>query len=819
MAVTTSDISNALALPLICPEVELPYVVTDSRQISFPERTLFVAIRTSRRDGHHYIGQAYEKGVRYFLVESTEKQEQFPDAVFFRVPGSVDALQKIATFHRNRFHLPVIGITGSNGKTIVKEWLFQILSPDVSVCRSPRSYNSQIGVPLSVWQLSRQHALALFEAGISTTGEMQKLQSIICPTIGIFTTLGAAHDEGFASREEKIREKWLLFSSCQKVICHTDDDAIRKQADESGLPVISWGHHPDCTYRIVSRVTSNKQQTIVKLLHQNKTLDFDIPFTDEASVENVLHVVVACLELQVQAEVIRDRISVLHALHMRLEWKKGVYNSLLLNDSYSYDLTSLEIALNHLHQQAGLNKMIALLSDLPGSDVKSDYAMVARLLKEKNIRLLLAVGQQMHRYKYLFEEQGIAMQVFDSTNDLISLLDRRLISNATLLVKGARSFGFEKIVHEFQFQQHETVLEISLSALANNLNVYRGLIKPGTKIMVMLKAFGYGSTDAELGRWLEHRGADYLAVAYTDEGIALREGGVTIPIMVMNPEPGSFRQITTHRLEPEMYCFDILDAFEEYLSDTGLTQYPVHLKIDTGMHRLGFQQQDLTALAGRLQQSNAMKVVSVFTHLVASENPDHDDFTRNQAQVFRTFTDVLSNTLPYPFIRHAANTAGIARHPDLHFDMVRLGIGLFGVSNTQHHHVKLLPVSRLFTTVAQVKKVVAGASVGYGRHAVLQRDSLIATVRIGYADGYRRQLGNGKGNMFIHGNRAPVAGNVCMDMTMLDITDLPQIEPGDRVEVFGDNISIGEMAAWCNTIPYEVMTGISRRVKRVLVEE
>jgi alanine racemase len=693
-----------------------------------------------------------------------------------------------------------------------------MLLPDFNICRSPRSYNSQIGVPLSVWHLQSQHQLAIFEAGISTTGEMEKLQNVIQPTIGIFTSIGAAHDEGFASREEKIREKWKLFDGCLKVICRTDDEIIRNHAQKSGLQIIGWGFHPEADYRIKS-FHNKEQYTEVVLLHGNNKNNYSIPFIDDASVENALNVIVTCLELKIPAKTIATRLSELHALHMRLEWKKGIFNSLLLNDSYSHDLTSLEIALNHLKQQAGKQKMMAILSDLPGTDAQAAYRAVADLLKEKRIDQLFGIGPNMNRYQEIFIQKGIGATCFENTQTFLEHFKRSELQQKTVLVKGARAFGFERIVQELQYQQHETVLEINLSALSHNLNAYRSLLQQGTKMMVMLKAFGYGSTDAELGRWLQHHGADYLAVAYADEGVALRDGGVTVPIMVMNPEPGSFRQIIQHQLEPELYSFDILQAFDEYLTEAGLTQYPVHIKLDTGMHRLGFLPEDLEQLTGLLQQTTSLKVVTVFTHLVASENPEHDAFTLEQGAIFEKFTAALAEKLPYPFLRHAANTAGITRHPSLHYDMVRLGIGLFGVSNTLYQRLNLLPVSRLFTTVAQVKQVNAGASVGYGRHAVLSRDSRIATVRIGYADGYRRQLGNGTGFMYLNGHKAPVVGNVCMDMTMLDVTDLPDVKPGDRVEVFGEQIFVSEIARLCETIPYEIMTGISRRVKRVLVDE
>ncbi len=818
MPMTTTDISKALGLPLPAFPANLEYITTDTRQISFPAETLFIAIISPQRNGHAYIRNAYSKGVRHFLVMEKQDKENFPEAVFYETPDTLRALQQMAAFHRNQFNIPVIGITGSNGKTIVKEWLNQMLSPDFNICRSPRSYNSQIGVPLSIWQLDKSYTLGIFEAGISLAGEMENLQHIIRPTIGIFTNLGTAHEEGFSSKEEKLTEKWKLFIDCKHIICCTDDPLIRQMAEKNKGKIISWGRRKDAAYRITD-IGQKGTATTLALMHDGFEHTFNIPFTDQASIENTIHCIVTCLHLGLSAEVLDKRINGLHALHMRLEWKKGVFGSLILNDSYSYDLTSLEIALNHLQQQAGNGKMMAVLSDLPGTPSNKAYSDVAALLAQKRISRLIAVGEKIQPFITLFETAGIDTEWYPDTNTLLEKANRKQFEKATILIKGARVFEFEKIAAALQQQQHETVLEINLSALANNLKAYRAILNPGTKMMVMLKAFGYGSTDAELGRWLQHHGADYLAVAYADEGVALREGGVQLPIMVMNPEPGAFEQIIQHNLEPELYCFDILKAFDAYLSDVGLTQYPVHIKLDTGMHRLGFLPEETGELGKLLAKSETMRVVSVFTHLVASENPVHDHFTKEQGTIFEEATQSLARQLPYPFIRHACNTAGILRHPELHFDMVRLGIGLFGASNASAEKLRLQAVSRLLTTVAQVKKVKAGQSVGYGRQAILSRDSLIATVRIGYADGYRRQLGNGTGTMYVNGMHAPVVGNVCMDMTMLDVTDVPGVQAGHRVEVFGEHITVSQIARQSGTIPYEIMTGISQRVKRVLVEE
>jgi len=820
MAMLNRDIGPALG---ILPQGTvndgiIRYLFTDSRQISFPSESLFIALVTPRRNGHQFIPHAYQKGVRAFLVSEKPALEDYPDAAFFFVTDTMEALQYLAKFHRNAFCIPVIGITGSNGKTIVKEWLSQLLSPEYLVCRSPRSYNSQIGVPLSVWQLAPQHQLGIFEAGISAPGEMEHLEKMIRPTLGIFTTLGTAHDENFLSRQQKLDEKWKLFNGCDAIICRIDDALVKAKAMTSAKPIISWGKEEDALYRIETNEKPGNT-TAVFVKYQHTTWSFSLPFSDPASIENALHCLICCLHLGLAPSMLNDKLQHLHALQMRLEWKKGIHNSLVLNDSYSYDLSSLEIALNQLKQQAGNSRLMAILSDLPGSADQPAYQTIAHLLAQKGVSRLVGVGSEMAAFQSIFTEQGILTQWFPTTAALLEQWDRSEVEKTTLLIKGGRVFGFEKIAAALQQQQHETHLEINLSALAYNLNSYRSLLKPGTRLMVMLKAFGYGSTDAELGRWLQHQGVEYLTVAYTDEGVALRQGGVQLPIMVMNPEPASFETLVANQLEPELFSTDILKAFIAFASDNALTDYPVHLKLDTGMHRLGFLPNQSDDLIQLLKSAAAIKVSTVFTHLVASETPEHDGFTYEQSGIFDTICAKLAEALPYSFLRHAANTAGIVRHPSLHYDMVRLGIGFFGVSQAGKGTLLLQPATRLITTVAQVKEVKKGQTVGYGRHAVLQRDSRIATVRIGYADGYRRQLGNGVGSMWIHNYRAPVVGNVCMDMTMLDVTDVRGVLPGNKVEVFGLHTSVGFLAQLCNTIPYELMTGISQRVKRVLVEE
>jgi Alr-MurF fusion protein len=820
MGIILGEIANVIGanIPETQKDFSIEHLCTDSRQISFPEETLFIALTTPRRNGHRFIAAAYERGIRHFIVSEDPIEAEFPAAIFVKVPDTLAALQTLAAFHRQKYSLPVIGITGSNGKTIIKEWLYQLLSPDKNICRSPRSYNSQIGVPISVWQLNSHHQMAIFEAGISTTGEMQKLQEIIQPTVGIFTNLGAAHAEGFSCDTEKLDEKWKLFDTAATIICNTDDERVYLKTLQSSQQIITWGGRVDAMYK-VEEVMLKESSTEVTLMQGDELQKFTLPFSDEASIENGLHCVVTCLHFGIDAGILQTRLSALHALQMRLEWKKGVHNSLLLNDSYSHDINSLEIALSHLKQQAGNTRLMAILSDLPGPADENTYKIIGDLLCRNNVLQIVGVGLAISKAANTFSSNGIDAQFFTDTKQLLLQFDRQQVTGCTVLIKGARSFGFERIAAALQQQQHETLLEINLSALTHNLNAFREILHPETQLMVMLKAFGYGSTDAELGRWLQHHGVTYLTVAYTDEGVALRNGGVQTAIMVMNPEPASFEALITHNLEPELYSIDILKSFLQFATDNALTQYPVHLKLDTGMHRLGFVPAQLPEILDIFSTSNELRIATVFTHLVASENPIHDAFTKTQGKNFEQFCKALSATLSYSFLKHAANTAAIVRHPDLHYDMVRLGIGLFGVSDAARNVLSLQPATRLYTTVAQVKKVGADQSVGYGRQAMLTRNSMIATVRIGYADGYSRQLGNGTGKMFVRNSLAPVVGNVCMDMTMIDVTDVPGVKEGDRVEVFGEHITVSALAQLCGTIPYEIMTGISQRVKRVMVEE
>lgn len=798
----------------------IQWLVTDTRKIIFPAESLFFALPGPHRNGHTYIQDAFRRGVRSFVVSAGLALPTLEAAVFFIVSNPLRALQQLATFHRKQFQIPVIGVTGSNGKTIVKEWLYQLIQPDITVLRSPKSYNSQLGVPLSVWQLEPIHQLAIFEAGISLPNEMVNLEAIIAPTIGIFTNLGAAHDEGFENRQQKLTEKWQLFRHCQLVIFNSDNAIIKEHASHSTVKWLDWGSSPTAFVQIVNSTTT-LNGTDLQLIYAKRKLTLHLPFSDTAAIENAMHCITWCLYQQMPIYTLQVRLQNLQPLEMRLEWKTGIHGSLLLNDCYSHDLSSLQIALDYLQQQAGGRKCMAILSDMEESGLADAalYFRVASMLAAKGVTNLMAIGAKMVPYLAYFKDLNIQVLPFEHTNAFIETLDAHILKDAVVLVKGARSFGFEQIIAFLERQAHRTVLEINMQALGQNFGITKSVLSPTTKVMVMLKAFGYGSADAEIGRWLQFQQADYLAVAYADEGVNLRKGGVSLPIMVMNPAPSTFSLLDEYALEPALFSFEILNSFISFCSRRGVANVPVHIKLDTGMHRLGFSHTEIIDLTQILQESSFLKVQSVFTHLAASENPLADSLTTQQAQSFEASCNLLQQALGYSFLRHAANTAAIFRHPHLHYDMVRLGIGLFGTAKPYGIAKSLIPATAMYTTVAQLKKVAAGKTVGYGCHAVLLRDSVIATVRVGYADGYRRDLGNGVGCMFIHQQPALTVGNVCMDMTMLDVTDLSNVHPGDRVEVFGPNMPLAQLADLCGTIPYELMTGISQRVKRILVEE
>ena len=796
-------------------------LLTDSRKIIHPETSLFFAIKGERHDGHRFIPELIVQGVRNFIVSDYPESFSALRANFIIVPEALVAMQMLAAFHRQRFHFPVLGITGSNGKTIVKEWLYQLLRADKNIVRSPKSFNSQVGVPLSLWLMNEEHQLALIEAGISRPGEMEKLQTMIRPTIGIFTNIGTAHDENFQGPQQKVDEKMKLFLGVENLIYCRDyaiihDTVQRTLFDQEQIRCFTWSRKAKADLQ-VGRITKGTDETEIQAVYNNQFHKIRIPFTDDASVDNAIHCWSLMIVLGYAQDIISERMHFLNPVAMRLEMKNGINNTSVINDSYNSDVGSLTIALDFLNQQKQHNTRTVILSDIlqSGRNEESLYREVAQLLLAKGVDKMIGIGDAIHRQQQLF---SIPAKFYSTTDDFLREASISDFRDETILLKGARPFGFEKIGKMLQQKAHETVMEINLNALVHNLNYYRSRVKPTTKMMAMVKAMSYGSGSFEIANLLQFHKVDYLTVAYADEGVELRKAGIALPIMVMNAEEVTFDVMLQYNLEPELFSFGIFDAFERYVRQSGLHHYPVHLKLDTGMRRLGFEETDIPALCERLRATQCFKVQSVFSHLAASDSPEHDAFTRQQADSFNRACALIQQATGHSFLRHIANTSAIHRHKDLQFDMVRLGIGLYGVDAAPGMQQQLKNVTTLRSTISQVKKVKAGESVGYSRKGIATRDSLIATVRIGYADGYPRLMSNGTGKMLVQGKQVPVIGNVCMDMTMLDITGIEAAE-GDEVIVFGQELPVSLVASWAQTIPYEILTGISQRVKRVYFEE
>jgi Alr-MurF fusion protein len=799
-------------------DAEIKYLLTDSRRISFPEATLFFALHTARRNGHDFIQEVYDRGVKNFVVEKKFDAAKFKDANFIKVDDTLKALQQLASAHRAKFSYPVIGITGSNGKTIVKEWLYQLLSPDFNIARSPRSYNSQIGVPLSVWQMSKENDLAIFEAGISLPDEMMALKNIIQPTIGIFTNIGEAHKEGFTNNLEKAKEKAKLFANVSTLFCNADDDIIKEAVANLSANVFSYGKNENALLKIIS-INKQQQQTHISASYQSQDLFINIPFTDDASVENAIVCLCVMLFFKVDISIIAKRMKSLQAVDMRLQLIKAINDCAVINDSYSFDINSFNIALSFLLQQHQQHQKTVIISDFNDNANDGLYKDVAAVLHSKNIHRVIAIGNYWNNHQHLLSSKIAVTEFHHSTENFIQQFNSNNFKNEAILLKGARVFGFERIVSLLEKKVHQTVMEINLTALAHNLKQYQQMLRPNVKMMVMVKAFGYGSGSAEVANVLQFHKVDYLAVAYADEGVDLRNAGITLPILVMNVDEAAFETIIQRNLEPELFSFNIFQSFVAFLNRQGLQQYPVHIKLDTGMHRLGFEEKDIPKLIKLIKSNSSIIIKSVFSHLAASEDKNEDAFTQHQSNIFERCCEQLQNVCDYKFIRHIANSAAIFRQPQMQFDMVRLGIGLYGIDTAFEQQLSLQTVAVLKSTIAQLRKVKTGDTIGYNRKGKVVKDSVIATIRIGYADGFSRKLGNGVGKVFIKNKFAPVIGSVCMDMTMIDVTEIENIEEGNEVEILGNNVSIHEFSKWCGTIPYEILTNISQRVKRVYIEE
>jgi alanine racemase len=812
-------------------------LLLDSRKLIHPASTLFFASPGLKLDGHNYIEELYKKGVRNFVVTKDKglTETKFPDANFILVKEAVVALQKLAAYHRSKFSFPVIAITGSNGKTIVKEWLYQLLHPDYHIVRSPKSYNSQTGVPLSLWSIDEGNDLGIFEAGISEPAEMEKLEKMIKPSIGIFTNVGEAHNEGFLSMRHKTKEKLNLFVNAGILIYCKDYadinqsiaeiNALSKGSDETEnkIKTFTWSMSTTADVQVTS-VLQKANNSYITCQYLGKQLDFEIPFIDKASVENAIHCACTMLYLEKPFDVIAERMKHLSGIKMRLEMKDAINNCTLINDTYNSDIGSLRIAIDFLKQQNQHPKKTLILSDIlqSGRGELDLYSEVGNLLAESHVNRFIGIGPSLKKAARLFEKnEALQFECYGSTDDFLKGLDSSTFQNEVILLKGARKFRFEVLSKFFEKKAHETVLEINLNAIAHNLKVYHSLLKPETKIMAMVKAFSYGSGSFEIANVLQFNRVDYLAVAYADEGIELRKNGIQVPIMVMNPEQRSFEAMIHHRLEPEIYSLNLLDKFSEILAllrNDSPEKYAIHIELETGMNRLGFTKDEVPLLIERLKLSPHLQIASVFSHLAASEDTGYDDFTKEQIKRFEGASQLITAAFDYKILRHILNSTGITRFTKAQFDMVRLGIGLYGIDSSEKVQEKLMKVSTLKTTISQIKQVRKGDTVGYGRVGKVTKDKQIATVGLGYADGLNRKLSDGNGRMLINGKLVPVIGNVCMDMTMLDITGVDARE-GDEVIVFGDNPKIEELAEAAETIPYEILTGISSRVKRVYFQE
>jgi Alr-MurF fusion protein len=828
------------------------YLVFDSRRLTFADQSLFFALTGQRLNGHSYLRDAYEKGIRFFVVSASNSAflTPFPDAVFLYVPDVLKSLQTLAHYHRRQFPaLKVVGITGSNGKTMVKEWLFQLLNPDFSIVRSPKSYNSQVGVPLSVWGIEPRHNLAIFEAGVSLRGEMAKLAPLIQPEIGIFTLLGTAHSEGFSNDAEKLREKLQLFNTC-KTLIYSSDDAPTRQGIQDFFKENKTLEHRTWSFKnapadLQIHETLPHVQTAGVTLNgrfRGRPVTFDLPFSDTISANNACACWLALQVLGIPDADIAARMHALEPVEMRLELKTAVNGSLLVNDAYNTDLTSLALALDFMVQQSGHLSRTLILSDILQSGQAADvlYQKVAELVLQKKVQRFIGIGSGVATMAAIFaktrfenENEAPDFQFFANTDAFLTQIKNTDFKSEIILLKGARAFEFERIAQRLVQKAHKTVLEINLDALLHNLRIFTRLLQSSrkdagtTKIMAMVKARAYGNGSDEVARLLAFHKVEYLAVAYTDEGIELRQAGISLPIMVMNPNESSFDALCRYQLEPEIYSLRLLGEWVYFIQNLRkrnampeATRLKIHLKFDTGMHRLGFESVDIQGIIKILQEeAQAIEVASVFTHLVASEAAQHDGFTELQAARFNKMYAELVQGLGYQPMRHVLNSNGIGRFAQYQFEMVRLGIGLYGLAEEPELQAQLAVVQTLKATISQIRVLAPHETVGYGRRGVVTRESRIATLSIGYADGLPRAAGNGQFSVGLHGKKAPIVGSVCMDMTMVDVTDIPEAREGDSVEIFGAQVPVNALAAACQTIPYEIFTSISERVKRVYFQE
>lgn len=794
------------------------HLSTDSRKIIQNESSLFFAIKGLIHDGHQYIDELYKNNIRQFIIENKDFDiHQYPLANFFLVDHSIRAIQEITAYYRQLFPLKILSVTGSNGKTIVKEWISMILSWKYNVVKSPKSFNSQIGVPLSIWQINEMHQYGVFEAGISTVGEMERLERIIKPEVVILTNLRSAHDEGFSSRSEKLNEKLKLCRNARSLVYHRDDEMVHSMVNEflPDIEKVTWGSDPDSNYR-VENVLIDDKKGIINLIQNRRKCSFTVKFTDQASIENLMHCIVFLLHEGWKIPEIQQGLDALHPVSMRLEMKKGINDCYLIDDTYNNDLAGLEIALNYLANQNQRSRKSLVLSDILQSGMTVDelYHRTAEIINQHTLDKVIGIG---HEIRHLEQYLKTKFYRYEEAPAFLRNFNFERFNNEIILVKGARNFELERVIRHLQEKIHGTVLEINLDAVSHNLNVYRSFLKPSTRIMVMVKALAYGSGSIEVANLLEFHRIDYLGVAYVDEGVTLRKNGIGLPIMIMNPSLDALDKIHEFRLEPEIYSLRLLKEIDQFTRKFNRA-LKIHIKLDTGMSRLGFNPEDIGEMIHILRNNRSIIVASVFSHLSSAENGDQDEFTQHQVEMFLSAVNNIQEKIPTDFLKHIANSAAMIRFPEYHFDMVRLGIGIYGYDATGRLSERLRSISTLRTEISQIKRLHQGDTVGYGRRGEIKKESTIATIAIGYADGFFRAFGNGRANVWIKGRPAPVIGNVCMDMTMIDITGIEAHE-GDEVIIFNNIQSMQSLADSIHTIPYEILTNISERVKRIYVSE
>lgn len=807
-------------------DAEISELCIDSRKVAHPEAALFFAITTAHRDGHNYLQQAYNKGIRNFVVSQPTPENSLPDSNIILVENAVNALQLIGSNYRDLFPITCIGITGSNGKTVVKEWLHQLLADDFNITRSPKSYNSQIGVPLSVSLINEHTQVGIFEAGISQPDEMVRLEKIIQPSIGIFTNIGDAHSEGFESIENKISEKLQLFKNSQQLITCKDHNKIQEliATELPDINLFTWSFKEQEADLFITEKVIDQEKGITSLtaLHKGHSISIQIPFTDKASIENAIHCWSTLLTLKVPEQDIQNRFLNLHAVSMRLELKHGINDCIFINDAYNSDLTSLSLAIQYLKQQIQYQQHTLILSEMQQISIPDAelYQEIASLLKQYKIKRLIGIGDKLIEHSRFFKEILDDNAVFfKTTDDFINEFDNLKFDNEAILLKGARKYKFEKINRLLEQKVHQTILSIDLAAITNNYKYFRRQVPAPVKIMVMVKAYSYGSGSYEIANTLQQLGVDYLGVAYTDEAVSLRKAGITLPIMVMNPDIDSFNKMIAWNLEPELYNTSSVKKFSIVAASLKKYDYPVHIKLDTGMNRLGFKTNEVDALLDLLENNTYLKIASIFSHLSASDDPKHDSFTKKQGEVFEATSSHIMQHLGITPLRHISNTSSIVRHPNLNYNMVRLGLGIYGIDGSSTINEKLQQAATLTTIITQIKTVMPGENIGYG-HTTIAKDKMrIATINIGYADGYTRSLSKSDTYALVNGQKAPLVGKVCMDMCMIDITKVHDANEGDNVVLFGKELSVTQLAVWADTIPYEILTNISQRVKRVYENE